>query len=355
MLDQQLVRAPDFPSAARWLNGPPVSLRELRRESPRQTVVLIDFWDYTCVNCLRTLPYVVEWDEKYRGRGLVTVGVHAPEFSFAREARQVERAIAEFGIRYPVVLDNDYAIWQTYNNKGWPSKFLVDAQGYIRYQHLGEGEYLATELAIQAALREANPDFQPLPLIIPKREEDAPGSVCYRPTPELYCGYERSNLGNQEGVELDLVMFYADPGHHELNAFYLHGAWRAQQEYCALAGTRGRIALRYKAKDVNVVMAPTGDPVELMLSVQGGQLVGEAAQQQPRVTVYQDGQPLPSTNAGADVAYVDGLAVAVPDRPRMVRLVSNPGFEEHELVLDVQGKGCAFFSFTFTTCAARDV
>ena len=348
MLDQQLVRAPEFPDNVRWLNSPPISLRAQKGRK----AVLIDFWDYTCINCLRTLPYVIEWDAKYRDQGLLTIGVHAPEFSFAREARQIERAMAELGVRHPVVLDNDYDIWQAYSNKGWPSKFLVDMQGYIRYQHLGEGEYLATELAIQGVLREGNPAFRPQPLTIPKRGEDSPGAMCYRPSPELYCGYERSSAGNAEGVELETVMFYTDQGEHDLDKFYLHGAWQSRPEYCMLAGSKGHLALRYKAKDVNVVLSPTGDPVELMLGLQGGQLIGEAARQRPRVTVYQDGLPLPETNAGADVTYTDGQAVLIPDRPRMAQVVSNPDFEEHELRLEVEGKGCAFYSFTFTTCVA---
>ncbi|MCL5996377.1 MAG: thioredoxin family protein [Chloroflexi bacterium] len=350
MLDQQLVRAPDFPDNARWVNSKPLSLRELRGK-----VVLIDFWDYTCVNCIHTLPYVVEWDSKYRHSGLVTIGVHAPEFSFARETRQVERALAEFNITYPVVLDNDYAIWQAYGNQGWPSKYLIDAKGYIRYQHMGEGEYLAAELAIQAALREADPNFRPLPLTIPVRPEDAPGALCYRPTPELYCGYERGSLGNPEGFAPGVVVLYMDRGEREPNKFYLHGAWRAREEYTELAGSHGHVALRYKARDVNLVLSPTGDPVELMLGLQGAQLIGaDPAAQQPRVTVYQDGAMLLPTNAGGDVQYIDGDAVLTPDRPRMARLVSNPDFEEHELRLEVRGKGTALFTFTFTTCVAHE-
>jgi thiol-disulfide isomerase/thioredoxin len=350
MLEPQLVRAPDFPDQARWVNHSPLSLHALRGK-----VALIDFWDYTCVNCVRTLPYVVEWDAKYRPHGLVTIGVHAPEFAFARESRQVERALNEFGIPYPVVLDNDYIIWQAFSNQGWPSKYLIDAQGYIRYQHMGEGEYLATEMAIQRALREANPGFQPLPLSIPKRTEDAPGAMCYRPTPELHCGYEGGNLGNAEGFADEVVMLYMDRGEREDNQFYLHGAWRAHAEYVELAGTHGHAALHYKAKDVNLVLSPTGDPVELMLGLQGAQLIGgaAAADQRARVSIYQDGAVLAETNAGADVYYVDGQAVVTPERPRMVRLVSNPDFEEHDLRLEVSGKGTALFAFTFTTCVAR--
>ena len=347
MLEQQIVHAPEFPEGARWINSPALTLRQLRGKC-----VLIDFWDYTCVNCLRTLPYVVDWDVKYRAQGLVTIGVHAPEFAFARESRQVERAMSEYGVTYPVVLDNDYAIWQAYSNQGWPSKFLIDSKGYIRYQHLGEGEYLATELAIQGVLREANAEFRPLPLTTPVRAEDAPGAMCYRPSPELYCGAARGNLGNDEGYAADAVILYMDKGEREENKFYLHGAWRAHDEYIELAGTRGHVALRYKAKEVNLVLSPTGDPVELMLGLQGARLVGAATADAPRVAIYQDGAPLPPTNAGADAQYVEDQALVTPNRPRMVRLVNNPDFEEHELRLEVMGKGVALFAFTFTTCVA---
>ncbi|HEY3341130.1 MAG TPA: redoxin family protein [Anaerolineae bacterium] len=348
MLDQQLVHAPEFPEGARWINSSPLTLRQLRGKC-----VLLDFWDYTCDNCLRTLPYVVDWDAKYRAQGLVTVGVHAPEFAFAREARQVEHAMSEYGITYPVVLDNDFSLWQAYNNQGWPSRFLVDSRGYIRYQHLGEGEYLATELAIQGVLHEGNPTFQPRPLTIPIRAEDAPGAMCYRPSPELYCGAERGNLGNAEGYATDAVMLYTDPGEREENKIYLHGAWRAHDEYIELAGTRGVVALRYKAKEVNLVLSPTGDPLELMLGSQGAQLIGAQPADQPRMAIYQDGAPLPVTNAGADVHYLEDRALVMPNRPRMARLVKNPDFEPHELRLEVQGKGTALFAFTFTTCVAH--
>ncbi len=351
MLDQQLVHAPEFPIGARWLNSKALSLRELRGKC-----VLVDFWEYSCVNCVHTLPYVVEWDRKYRDRGLVTIGVHAPEFQFAHEARQVERAMAEFGITYPVVQDNDYEIWQAFSNQGWPSKFLIDAQGYIRYQHMGEGEYLATELAIQGALHQADPTgFRPQPLTIPMHEEDRPGAMCYRPSPELYCGAERGEIGNEEGFAEQGVAIYIDRGEHVANKFYLQGAWRAHGEYLELAGTHGHIALRYRAKDVNLVLSPTGDPVELMLGLQGALLIGAADTNvsKPRITITQDGLTLPGANAGADVRYVDDAATVTPARPRMTRLVSNPAFEEHELRLDVYGRGTALYAFTFTTCVAK--
>jgi hypothetical protein len=252
------------------------------------------------------------------------------------------------------VLDNDYEIWQAFGNNGWPSKFLIDAQGYVRYNHLGEGEYLATELAIQYALREANPNFKPVPLTTPKRGEDSPGAMCYRPTPELHLGFARSDLGNAEGLAQGVVMLYTDTGIRDGKHFYAHGAWRSQPEYIELAGTRGHLAFRYKAKEVNVVMAPTGDVTELALGAQGAVLLGKT--QQPFVRVFQDGVPLPRTNAGADVAYdgdgAQAQAIVQPTRPRMLRVVHNPDFEEHELRLEVEGKGFAAYAVSFTTCVA---
>lgn len=348
MLEAQTIHAPEFPSGLRWINSPPLTLQQLRGK-----VVLVDFWDYTCVNCVRTMPYVVEWAAKYKAQGLVTIGVHAPEFAFAREAHQIEKACAEFGIDYPVVLDNQYAIWQAFDNKGWPGKFVIDAQGYIRFSHIGEGEYLRTEMILQAALREANPStFKPQPFTNPKRGEDSPGAMCYRPSPELYCGYERSDLGNAEGVEKDAVIFYDDDGVREGKHFYAHGAWRSQDEYIELAGSQGQLAFRYNAKEVNVVMSATGDLVELMLQGQGAVLLGAAAPA-ITVTVLQDDEPLPRENAGPDIVYdTQGNALVKPTRPRMYRLINNPNFEEHELKLIVHGKGFAAYSVSFTTCVA---
>ncbi|NJM41562.1 MAG: redoxin family protein [Anaerolineae bacterium] len=354
MLDTQTVHAPELPTGLRWLNSNPIALKQLRGNDSGR-VVLLDFWDYTCVNCGRTLPYVIEWAAKYKDQGLVTIGVHAPEFAFAREGRQIEKACAEFGITYPVVLDNDYAIWQAYDNKAWPSKYLIDAQGYVRYSHIGEGEYLATEMAIQYALRESNPNFKPVPFTVPKRGEDSPGAKCYRPSPELYLGYERSDIGNPEGVEKHVVMLYHDSGERGGKHAYVQGAWRSQDEYIELVGSHGHLAFNYNAKEVNVVMSPTGDLVELMLQGQGGVLLGGAASAAPPVVrVLQDGAPLRRENAGADVVFNEqGEAFVMPTRPRMYKLVNNPDFESHELRLVVEGKGFAAYAVSFTTCVAR--
>ena len=148
----ETVLAPEL-DGGQWIQHGPMSLKSLRDKA----VVLIDFWDYTCVNCIRTLPYVVAWNKRYQQSGLVVVGVHAPEFSFAREGSHVAEAAARFGLEYPIVLDNEYAIWRAYSNRFWPAKYLVDAKGRIRYYHFGEGAYRETELAIQGMIRELNP------------------------------------------------------------------------------------------------------------------------------------------------------------------------------------------------------
>lgn len=187
--DQGPVHAPEFPPNVTWLQGGPLRMADLRGKP-----VLIDFWDYTCVNCLRTLPYVKEWHRRYGPLGLTVIGVHAPEFSFARDGGNVARAVREQGITYPVVLDNEYAIWQAYANRYWPAKYLIDGQGYLRGYHHGEGAYREIEEALQALLRESFPEILLPGVMDPVRDDDRVGAVCYRVTPELYLGYARGPL-----------------------------------------------------------------------------------------------------------------------------------------------------------------
>ncbi len=235
-----------------WINGGPVNLKELRGKA----AVLVDFWDYTCVNCLHTLPYVSAWHKRYAKNGLVVVGVHAPEFTIAREQSNVLAALKQFDIEYPVVMDNDYAIWRAYSNRYWPAKYLVDTQGRLRYYHFGEGLYQETETQIQKLLHEIDPGLELPPPIEPMRDTDRPGAVCYRVTPELYLGYTRGQFGNPTGVARDRVADYTDPGRHAEGASYLSGRWTVGQESARAASTDAAIALRYTSMDVNLVMAP---------------------------------------------------------------------------------------------------
>jgi len=324
------VHAPEFPPGVTWLQGGPLTMAGLRGKP-----VLIDFWDYTCLNCIRTLPYVKEWHRRYSPLGLAVIGVHAPEFSFARESSNVLRFVREQGIQYPVVLDNDYAIWQAYANRYWPAKYLVDANGYLRAYHHGEGAYRETEELLQALLRETFPQVLLPGLMEPVRDEDRPGAVCYRVTPELYLGYLRGAIGNARGLEPDRPSRYSDPGKHVDGMFYLDGDWLLAGEYLARpAGAQGesRLVVPYMAKDVNLVAHPP--------------TFGGAA----TLALTQDGRPLAPEDAGEDVAAGAGVATVTVDQPRMYRLVANREIDRHELTLTTTSDGVALYAFTFTSC-----
>lgn len=324
------VRAPDFPSGVTWLQGGPLTLAGLRGRP-----LLIDFWDYTCVNCLRTLPYVKEWHRRYQDHGLVVVGVHAPEFSFAHNADHVRRAVVEQGLEYAIVVDNEYAIWQAYANRYWPAKYLVDGKGYLRYYHFGEGAYQETEGELQTLLREAFPEaILPAPMD-PLRDEDMPGAVCYRVTPELYLGYQRGRIGNTAGIVPDKPATYRSLDKHPDGYFFLEGDCMLTAEMSARpVGATGesKLHVRYLGKDVNLVIQPP--------------LAGGDA----RIELLQDGVPLAAEDAGADTRVEGGRAVVVLDTPRMYRLVSNRDIDTHELTLVTTSDGVSLYAFTFTSC-----
>ncbi len=347
LLDRPVVRMPEF-GAGTWLN----TSRLLSRDALRGCVVLVDFWDYACINCVRGLPYLRAWHERYTHHGLVIVGVHAPEFRFGRMTSQIEAAIDEFSLPYPVLLDNDYVTWDSFANRAWPSKHLVDADGYIRFVRRGEGYYRETEQAIQELLHRRNPDFSymdPLPSL---REEDQPGSICYRPTPELHAGFQGGGLfggalGNPEGYVTAGPMAYVLPGpfDREVGHFYLSGFWRAEPEAMAFAGREiGRVVLPYRAAGVNVVLSPSSDPLELMPDIRPATAIH-------CVEVRQDDVPLTPLIAGADVYFDEQKrSLLSVTRPRSYELVRNPGFEEHELDLILHSHGLAVYTFSFASC-----
>jgi len=341
---RERIHAPEI--EGEWLNSPSLKTRELRGR-----VVLVDFWDYTCVNCLRTLPYVREWHRRYAAsgsagippaeHGLVVVGVHAPEFHFARDRGNVERAVRSEGLEYPIVLDNDYRTWQAFANRCWPARYLIDAQGYIRYLHLGEGQYGETEGAIQRLLRESGVTT-PLPALIePLGASDQPGAHCVSVTPELYLGYGRGRLGNDSGYIDNQVADYTPASGRAVGLVYLEGPWFAGREQivaCPLLGRESRLRLRYTAAEVNFVMAPPdsdGLPVE-----------GRAT-----VVVRQDGRPLTVEESGADIMLDGDETVVDVTEPRMYRLVRNRQAGTRELEIWTRKPGLEAYAFTFVACA----
>ncbi len=320
----RIIRAPEFEPGT-WLNSPPLRMHDLRGKA-----VLVDFWDFTCVNCLRTLPYLVEWHRRYRDKGLFIVGVHAPEFTFARSPELVADAARANGLQYPILLDDEFKTWQAFANRYWPARYLIDAHGYIRHQTYGEGHYAETEQAIQVVLREQGGDEFPPPME-PLREMDRPGAVCYPATPELYGGSDRGRLGNAEGFST-IPRVYRDPGAHEEGLIYLDGEWRVSPESVECVNG-GHAALKYRAAELNSVLCPL------------------PPRQSVQVTVTQNGAHLTNENRGADVQISEqGVSFVVVERPGMYNLVRNACFGIYEARLSAPFGGLGVYAFTFVSC-----
>ena len=234
--------APDFHGIVRWLNSEPLTLGGLRGR-----VVLIDFWTYSCINCLRTLPHIREWDDRYRDAGLTIVGVHSPEFAFERVASNVRENVEELGVRYPVALDNDFVTWQSWHNQYWPAKYLIDKRGHVRYYHFGEGEYAETEEAIRTLLGADAPAASGL------ADESPHGQV----TPESYLGYERLDRYGGEPVAKDESHAYTFPRGLSDNELAFGGVWTVEDER-AVAGLSAGLRLQYRARDVHLVLTGKG-------------------------------------------------------------------------------------------------
>jgi len=310
-----------------WLQGEPQTLKSLRGQ-----VVLVDFWTYSCMNCIRTQPQLNRWHKLYADKGLVIIGVHTPEFSFEKEPKNVERAIADNGIEYPVVLDPDYELWKLYANQYWPRTYLINEDGQIVYDHIGEGGYAETEMAIQKALKETGAkDLPPVP-----PHESAAGAVCYHTTPEIYLGFLRGKFGNPQEFLPDTEEVFTDPAKHLDEVPYLYGHWTIKAEYAQhsrkLPTANEYLALKYSAFSVNLVMG-TSD--------------GRTAV----VEVELDSLPLPKDLAGDDVRISrDGKATVTLKEHRMYRLINAKMYHRGTLKLKTASGNVQVFAFTFRGC-----
>jgi thiol-disulfide isomerase/thioredoxin len=246
-------RLPPFSGATGWLNSPPLTTDELRGR-----VVLVDFWTYTCINWLRTLGYVRAWSEKYADRGLVVVGVHTPEFPFERGVDNVRQAVKDMRVEYPVALDSDYAVWKAFSNRYWPAVYIADANGRIRHHHFGEGGYEECERIVQQLLREAGGDDVPDDLVsVADDGFEAQADWANLKSPETYLGYEQAqNFASPGGAELNEPRTYVPPDPLRLNRWALSGDWTIERRASVLNRADGRIAFRFHARDVNLVMGP---------------------------------------------------------------------------------------------------
>lgn len=297
-------------------------------------VVLLDFWTYSCVNCIRTLPHVKRWHETYADKGLVVIGVHTPEFEFEKKQENVEKAINDFQITYPVVLDGDYKVWNLYANRWWPRKFLIDNHGSIIYDHVGEGGYAETEQAIQKALTQIG--AKDLPIIKP--DMSVGGGICYRTSPETYLGFLRGRYGNAKNLLPNEETDFTDAGEHEDDIAYLHGHWKitgeSVQHVRKLPSPTEYLLIKYSAFSANLVMGTTH----------------KGTSKTAEVVVELDGHPLPEDMAGEDVKYKKGKAIVTVKKSRMYRLVDSDNYHKGTLKLKTAAGNLEMFAFTFGGC-----
>ncbi|MDR6820201.1 cytochrome c biogenesis protein CcdA/thiol-disulfide isomerase/thioredoxin [Neorhizobium sp. 2083] len=259
--------APSLTGAVEWLNSPPLATEQLRGK-----VVLVDFWTYSCINCIRTIPYVRAWAEKYKDQGLVVIGVHSPEFAFEKKIDNVKKAVGDFKIDYPVAIDNDYRIWRAFDNSYWPASYLIDAKGNIRYHHFGEGNYGQTEQAIQDLLREAGSDIAATTLVNPDAKgAEASADLKDIGSGETYVGYKQSTgFASKESLGADTSRTYS-VDKPSLNQWGLSGTWTVGPEEATLDKSDGSITYRFKARDLHLVLGPdsSGKPVRFQVTIDG--------------------------------------------------------------------------------------
>ena len=259
-------RLGSFAGASGWLNSPPLTAAGLGGR-----IVVVSFWTYTCVNWLRQLPYLRAWAAKYAGQPLTVIGVHTPEFGFEHRRDNVERAVRELGIDYPVALDNDYAVWSAFDNHYWPALYFADGQGRVRHHHFGEGEYRQSEMVIQQLLVEGgSTDPGREAVVVEAPGVQAPADWSSLRSPENYTGYARTeNFASPGGVRPGRPHPYTAPPRLGLNHWALTGDWTVEDEAARLGPAGGRITYRFQARDLNLVMGPAGPPVPFRVLVDG--------------------------------------------------------------------------------------
>ncbi|MFL6344203.1 MAG: thioredoxin family protein [Nitrososphaeraceae archaeon] len=343
----QFIKAPEFAQVDGYINtynNSPLTLSSLKGK-----VVLVDFWTYSCINCIRTIPYINDWNQKYADKGLVIVGVHSPEFEFEKNYDNVKAAVQRLGITYPVILDSDHGTWNAYGNQYWPRHYLIDNQGYIRDNHIGEGGYDQTEKAIQSLLaeraaqmgmKEISFDTKPTTMI----KQNSLQSVDLRQatTPEIYVGYDkaRAPIGNPEGFKPSQTISYSSSPNTSFkpSIVYLQGNWKNNPDNMELQSDTGRIALIYYAKSANMVAGGKGGGIVSNDNDKKGE-VGVHGQAAATLTSNMSNKSL-----GEDLSSDGSFRI---DGQRLYNLAMHNDYNAHSIVIDVKGKGFQLYTFTF--------
>ena len=314
-------KAPELVGISNYINTTP---EELQKEIEGK-VVLYDIWTYSCINCIRTLPHITAWDDKYAEDGLLIIGIHSPEFEFEKDINNVGMAVEKNGIDYPVVLDNEKETWKAFENRYWPRKYIADHEGYIRYDHIGEGAYQETEKVIQELLQER---ARSLGMQVASAEElielEEFQHTSFR-TPELYFGYHfaqgRNQLGNDEGFNPEKIVTYSLPENPNLHYFYLDGHWKNFQDGMELVSESGTILLLYHAKEVNMVAGGSAD-----------------------LEIFLDDMPISDKYAGDDITLGNQVSV---NEHELYNIISSKEADVHLLRIEVNEPGFNIFTFTF--------
>ncbi|MFB5612659.1 MAG: redoxin family protein [Nitrosarchaeum sp.] len=314
-------KAPKLVGISNYINTLPDELQE----KIDKNVVLYDIWTYSCINCIRTLPYITSWNEKYADDGLLIIGIHSPEFEFEKDVTNVKNAVEKYGITYPVVLDNDKQTWKAFENNYWPRKYIADHEGYIRYDHIGEGGYQETEKVIQKLLKERSDSMGMETTLSGDLVSIKEFEHSWLRTPELYFGYEfvygRNQLGSPEGFKPNQDVTYTIPESKQLHNFYLDGTWKNLKGSMKLVSNSGTIVLPYSGKEVNIVTA------------------GEA-----NLKIKIDGKIIDSSISGKDVNDNGEVHVTLPGLYNVVQTTTS---ENHTLEIFVENPGFEIFTFTF--------
>jgi thiol-disulfide isomerase/thioredoxin len=325
---QSVVQIRSFEGGTGWLNSATLDIAQLRGK-----VVLVDFREYTCLNCLRTLPYLREWYRRYSNHGFVIVGVHTPEFDFSGQRANVAAAAKRLEVTWPIVLDDRFAIWKRYGNNDWPHEYLFDQAGRLVENFIGEGGYPQTEAKIQALLKSADPHvtLPPVMALLPQDSYDKPGAVCYPHTSELLVG-RRPIADAANGNPAQDNDYVDDTSSAQDGDVYLQGYWRLSREAAISGESDGYFRLRYHAIQLVAVLKP-----------ENGRSV--------RVDVLQDGHPVARSDAGKDLRYdPQGASYVVVDASRAYDLIMNAQFGQRELRLVPKSDGLGVYDIAFESC-----
>lgn len=314
-----LGKAPNFAGISAWINSAPLDLSQLKGK-----IVLVDFWTYSCINCIRTIPYLNAWYAKYRGNGFVVVGVHTPEFQFERDYSNVLAATKSLGIEYPVALDNNYSTWNSYGNEYWPTEYVIDQNGVIRHTQIGEGDYNTTETVIRELLQSAG--YSVGSGIVSNSVNATAVNFSKIGTPEIYVGYNtiRAPIGNPQGFSPEHVVDYTIEGSLQNNTVYFSGRWYNANDSMIAAGNDSEVFLIYDAKSVNIVAQGNSSTIGVEL----------------------DGENLSLTYLGSDMALKGGVASVNISMARLYNLVNAPSYGWHEIEI-MASPGFRLYTLTF--------